>query len=226
MKRLIVTNLNISLEKQIKHPAFIALKSAQIKVPITFTLSESFNINIRPSGADRRDRFFTMDKGKYDIFKLVKMINNAQINVGIFEFSIDARTNQTKLKVKKGWEFNIAGSQTLYEILGIGVAKHAWLKEGQYFGNLTLGSDQHNQAGSLWLKCSNLDDRDNLLDGKKSTVFHVFPLNKNDVLNFHYENPVFLPLNSSTNTLQFELCDQVQAEVILELLIKDGKLRH
>ena len=157
-------------------------------------------------------------------------MNNAQINVGIFEFSIDARTNQTKLEVKKGWEFNIAGSDTLYEILGIGVAKHAWLKEGQYFGNLALGCGSDN-PGSLWLKCANLADRDNLLDGKKSTVFNIFFFDKpsyarGDVFSFYNTNPVFLPLNSSTNTLQFELCDQVQAEVILELLIKDGKIRH
>ena len=230
MKRIFLTSLKESkLDWRLEHPAFMALKSAQLNVhgqTKKFTFPSNLTINIRPEGAERRDRYIMLNKNSYDIFTLIDTIRQNSNQIVTLEY--DTVSHRTHLHIKKGWEVNLFHN-SFYEVLGIGVAKNAWVKEGNYYGLLKLEYQPKN-IKSLWLHCKNLHQNSNHLDGNPSDVFQIFPLAA--VAHYHFENPTFLQLASSTDTLSFELRDDrgndVDVEsVIFELLIKEhGKIRH
>ena len=173
MKRLILTSLNeCRLDWRLEHPAFIALKSAQLSVHAKkFTFPSNLTINIRPEGAEQRDRYIMLNKDSYDIFTLIDTIRQNSNQIVTLEY--DAESHRTHLVIKKGYEVNLF-HDSFYEVLGIGVKNNAWLKAGSYFG-LLRSEYQPKKFKSLWLHCKNLDQTYNSVDGESSDVFQVFP---------------------------------------------------
>ena len=223
MKRLFLTNLNeCKLDWRLEYPAFIALKSAQVNMhgqTKKFTFPSNLTINIRPKGAERRDRYIMLNEDAYDIFTLIDTIRRNSNQIVTLEY--DAVSHRTHLAIKKGYEVNLFHN-SFYEALGIGVKNNAWLKEGNYYGLLRL-EYQPKVFKSLRLHCKNLDQNNNHLDGNPTDVFQIFP--PAAVAHYHFENPVFLQLNSTTDSLEFELRDDQgnkfdEKSVILELIIK------
>ena len=68
------------------------------------------------------------------------------------------------------------------------------------------------------------DDETNYLNGKRSKLFKSFPLlDYPKKLTFESENPIFIPLTSSTHQLHFTFESKPEvkiSDVFLELLIK------
>ena len=226
MKRLILTDLNeVNLEDHLSHPSYIAVRSAQIKVK-WFNLPRAVQLRVRPRNDKNAIKYYGIASGLWSVAEFAAHVQLLAVaSNDAFKFNIDTRTGVSTFRVMKADLEISATDDGFWKLLGINPEKE-WLTQDVYTGRISFYRD------SVWLKCANLKDDDNLVDGKTSHVLQVLPLNPpyqlDDVLPFQFEKPLFLPLDSSTNTLSFELVDRdgksVKTDVVLELLIKHGTL--
>ena len=118
----------------------------------------------------------------------------------VFTITIDKKTGVSTFKVMKADYEIIATDSSFWELLGIDVDDKTWLKLGVYKGKVNFYS-----VNKLRLYCKNIDDTSNCVDGKKSKLMHIIPLNAtcqlDYLIEFCYENPVYILLKSSTDTI-------------------------
>ena len=218
----------VNLEDHLSHPSYIAVRSAQIKVK-WFNLPRAVQLKVRPHNDKNAIKYYGIGAGLWSVAELVEYVQQLAIaSKDAFKFGIDTRTGVSVFRVMDSKLEISATDGGFWKLLGIDTKKE-WLTQDINMGRISFYKD------SLWLKCANLKDDNNLVDGEPARVLQVFTLQQpyqlDDVLAFQFEKPVFFPLDSSTNTLEFQLVDNdghsVKADVVLELLIKeDGTVRH
>ena len=214
MKRLFATNISeITLPDHLIHDSKIALKSAAFKIHRNsiFDVQQEFSVNLRKVGTPKIVEQIIFRTGKYTLQKIVDQINNNSLKLalevlenGVAKFSVNS-------------DFQVQSeNDELWKILGIGVAPQAWVGPGNLFGKPLIGDS------FLHLVFDEMDDEDNFLDGKKSKIFQSFPLFDNTTYVVkEYENPVYVPIRSSTDRLHFHFDPIVEtSHLMFEFLIK------
>ena len=206
MKRLIVTKLDsVTLPEYIKHPAHMAVKSACIKVN-WFNLPRAIQLRVRQINNHDKVIYYSISRGFWKIDDFLHFITKMAAK-DVFTITIDKKTGVSTFKVMKADYEIIATDSSFWELLGIDVDDKTWLKSGENY----KGKVNFYNVNKLRLYCKNIDDTSNCVDGKKSKLMHIFPLNATYqlgyLIEFYYENPVYIPLKSSTDTIEFELRD-------------------
>ena len=223
MKRLLLTKFEkdgVTLPEHLTANTQIAIKSAQLFVG-WFNLWNNANIIIVKNDlpTDPNPTYIQFREGLYTLNDFKNIFNANSKNIIWLDYLADGKI---KITLAKNYKYTMTDG--LPQILGLHLPKHKF-----FMNKETFGIPHFNGIKSLRLYCREIDDENNWVDGRKSKLLHYFPLNTTyklgESLIYHHENPVYIPLISSTDILHFELTDQNDAVVstpigFIEFLIK------
>ena len=201
----------------------LALKSCSFKLHYPseenaiLTTTEEFKIHFRKYKSESKTFAETINfpVGNYSIKTLVKHVGDNSLKL---ELTMQDNGN-IKLSIENGYQILVTNDD-FWKVIGIGVAPKVWYGPGNFFGRPAI--DDPLRLNLIWNELD--DDKHNFLDGQPSKMMHSFPLfDRPKFINNYYENPVFLPIASSTDQLHFRFESKPEvrvSDIILELLLK------
>ena len=107
---------------------------------------------------------------------------------GALELGMVTSKNAIFLTIKPGYEVNT--HEDMLKFLEIGITKQKWIAAKTYYG-----IPQFHAIKDLRLYCNEIDDENNLLQGKKSKLFEQF------ILNTHYKIGDDFSINMTSHTI-------------------------
>ena len=196
--RLFVANYKdlIKMHKTITYPSSIAIRSATFHIS-SANLHVPSNIKIQKVGERQPLKYIKIPSGFYTPESFINFVNTEAKDMIKFQM-VPGQQNVIQLIIQQGYELSMIPA--LLEFLGIGISSAVkWIQAGSYFGTPNFFIQE------LLLFCVNIDAEKNLLNGEQSTLMHVFPIDTKyqlgEQFSYSFENPYFMPLSSSTNTL-------------------------